>query len=99
MNQIILFILSTIGLTWILVKSPLFMAWREFLSAKNKEHDEKNWIYWFLANIHSCVGCMGFWSGLINYYALIYVPVISYAFAGSFCSLFFISLLKMIEKR
>jgi len=96
--NLILFILSTAGLTWILVLSKIFRPLREFITRKNSQ--KKSYLGEFLDGVFNCEGCMGFYSGTVVYVLQYYnIEFMLYAFAGSFCSLLFISIIKLINNR
>lgn len=115
MENLILFILSTSGLTWILVKSKLFKPLREYftlnynnqinnieLKGFNSYRGVKLYMSYFLNSIFNCEGCMGFWSGLFSYliiYGNISIKILPYSFAGSIISLILIGLLLFINRK
>lgn len=93
-----LFILASAGLTWILVKSTAFKPLREAISRKQKM--KPNFILRFFDGLLDCEACTGFWSGIAMYVLQYYkIEIALYAFAGSFCSLFLISMLKIFKSR
>ena len=99
MKDFMIFILATAGLVWILNKSKLFKSWREYLSRKNKEKLEKNYLWWFLDSIHLCSGCMGFWAGIIVYVIQKNkVDFLLYMLLAAISSVFIISLWQKIER-
>lgn len=113
MEFMTIFILSTSGLTWILTKSKLFKSYREHLTRKLDFYNAaiinfrsitnsiKYGFYWMFDSLFSCSGCMGFWSGILNY-LLIYqkmdIKLIAFGFAGSVISLIMIQLYDFLRK-
>lgn len=96
--DLLLFIFATAGLTWILVLSSSFRPFREYITRKNKS--KKNVINSFLDGILNCEGCFGVWAGGVVYILQYYkIEIVLYCFAGSFCSLFLISLLKAVSRK
>jgi hypothetical protein len=82
----IIFILSTIGLTFIITQFYIFKNIREYISKHSK----------FYGKLFQCTACMGFWCGcLIKTLLLIYyhqfilfslIIILIYGFIGSFTS-------------
>ena len=115
MKDLILFIISTAGLSWILCRSKLFTPLRSFLTDSYKDKIEdisaegmslilgiKLYFYYFFSSIFSCEGCMGFWAGAVNYiliYKSLDINILSYGFAGSIVSLFIISLINLVARK
>ncbi len=96
MKELILFILATSGFTWTITLSKLFKPMREFFTSH-----KKIWGIGFLNNVTNCAGCMGFWSGMINYmliYRKLDIEIIAYGFAGTIISLLIIALYKFLSK-
>lgn len=86
MVNLILYILSCIGLSTILVESAIFEPFRAWLK---KDKDSKLKI--FVSKIFSCLQCMGFWTGLVC--GMFLMPfnvftILCCGFAGSFISPF-----------
>lgn len=96
MLELIIFILSTIGLTFIIILSYLFKDVRLFFNKRNK----------FIGKLFSCSQCAGFWSGIIIKYIQIFhnneildISIILYGFIGSFISYLSYLLIKpLIDK-
>jgi len=98
--DLIKFLLSTIGLTFILTQSKLFKPFREWCKRKNK----------LLGYLTSCSQCTGIYSGFIIYflYKITYIipiininlgELINYGFMGSFiCYLTFLLLKPLINE-
>jgi hypothetical protein len=110
-QNFILFILSTAGLTWVITRSKLLKAKRERVSfkanvyaliAKRTFLEESACLFYSKLNdFLNCYGCVGVWSGLINFtfiYALNF-PAPSYGFAGSIISLTIITALIKLERK
>ena len=87
MLELIKFLLSTVGLTFIIVHFYIFKWFREYWKERSK----------LLYKLFNCYGCVGFYSGLIVYflYKITYlIPIINinlgelinYGFMGSFVS-------------
>ena len=86
MLEFIEFVLSTLGLTFIITQSYIFNNIRIFILKKNK----------FLGKLFKCPACMGFWVGMlmkilifINYNGLTdtsIIIIIVYGFIGSMVS-------------
>ena len=96
--HLLLIILALVGLTWILVKSTLFKPIREFISKKNT--NKGNIFIRFLDSIMNCEGCMGFWAaGVVYVLDYFKIEIALYCFAGSFCSVFMMALLKMVNSK
>lgn len=100
MISLIVFILSSSGLSWIITRSKLFQSIREFFSKKSI-NNETNKFYWFISSILSCWGCFGFYSGLFCYPFLYPIDsvMILFGFIGSVSSLIIIDLIIFIEKK
>jgi hypothetical protein len=115
MEKLILFILATAGLSWILTKSKLFKPLREYLTGSYRDQIElvaneglnfirgiKLYVLYFFDSIFGCEGCMGFWSGILNYLLIaknIDLGIFVYGFTGSIASLIIIALFnKLIRK-
>lgn len=114
MQELLVFILSVSGLSWILTKGSVFMPLRVRVTFKSEAYillvkdpntnTVKNnfyrQIYWFLNSILNCHGCMALWSGLLCYgLHWIGLDVVVYGFAGVSASLLVISLIKFLDKR
>lgn len=110
MEQLALFILATAGLTWILVKSKLFKPLRErlttsyhfYIGKAGVLNSVKLYIFYFFDSIFNREGCMGFWSGLVNYWIItknIDLGMIVYGFAGSIVSLVSIALFNYFNRK
>ncbi len=113
MENLTTFILATAGLSWILCRSSLFKKLRESLTflydetqAKKRFNARVNIIkeklLWYLDSLFSCVGCMGFWAGVINYIILgnkLSLEIIVYSFIGSISSLLIVSLLGFLDRK
>lgn len=98
MINLLIFILSTAGLVWVMNKSKITRPLREAISLKYKT--SPNGLLWFLDSILECSGCMGVWAGLAVYTLQYYnIEIALYAFIGSFCSVFLISLLQAIDRK
>lgn len=71
----IIFILATLGLTFILTQSFLFKKFRIWLENKNKN----------LGKLINCTMCSGVYCSIIVYLLIMFkITIIVYAFAGSF---------------
>jgi hypothetical protein len=107
MVNLILFILSSIGLCHILVDSALFAPVRDWIKDKNIKQP-----WCFIDKIFSCYQCMGCWGGwFCGFFLLTYWPlnIIDYftnfavvfmaGFAGSFLSSFAANYLVYLSAR
>ncbi len=114
MIDLLVFILSTAGLSWIFTKSKIFKPLREKITLRKQIYEitKKSIItelannklnlklYTFLDNILNCHGCFGFWAGLICYLLmLLNLEIILYAFIGSISSLLLIGLFNFLERK
>lgn len=115
MEKITLFSFATAGLSWILVKSKLFTPLREFFTLSYNNHVNyvasngvsvfswmKLYFYYFLNGIFNCEGCMGFWSGIVNYlliYKTIELDILCYGFGGSIFSLLIIGVFNNMNRK
>lgn len=102
MMYFVLFILSTVGLSSILIESYIFQPFRDWLKNEKMIHKYKivKYLKAKLSKIFSCFQCMGFWAGLINGFVLIsFNPLIALCcgFAGSFISSFSASFMNYLE--
>jgi hypothetical protein len=99
MLDFIIFILSTIGLTFIVTQFYIFRWLRNFICKYNK----------FLGKLLHCTGCFGFWAAMLIktlmliYYnnlillSLIIIPI--YGFIGSFvCYLTYLLIKPLMDK-
>lgn len=105
MSDLILFCLCTSSLSWILVKSKLFLKARIYFTVKHAESKNpttcskyklvrsiKTNTLWYIDSAMNCVGCMGVYAGLVSY-LLIYLlnfDIIAFALSGSIVSLILI---------
>jgi len=93
----VIFLLSSIGLTFILVFFYIFKWLRDFMEKINPK---------FLGKLLSCPACMGFWSGLIikyiqiiTYHYTLDLSIILYGFISSFvCYLTYLLLKPLMDK-
>lgn len=100
MLNFILFVLSTIGLSSILVESVVFEPFRAWLKTTDKNHNLLIYFKPKLSKIFSCFQCMGFWTGLFCGLILVsFNPIIILCcgFAGSFLSPFSSTLINYLE--
>jgi hypothetical protein len=99
MIQLLEFIISTIGLTFIITQFYIFKNIREFINNKSK----------LFGKLFSCTACMGFWCGLfvktmlLLYYNTLYSNsifiILIYGFIGSIVSYTFYLIIKpLIDK-
>lgn len=85
MLELIIFILSTIGLTTIVTQSKLFKPFREY-SLK-------------YTTLFKCTLCFGFWSGLIIYFLPKSLEFIKYGLISSIvCYLFYLLTAELVKK-
>jgi len=84
MTELILFILATIGLTFIISLHYIFKRIRNFLEIKSPK---------YLGKMINCTACVGFWVGLIiriiqilSLGLVFNYDLILYGFVGSFVS-------------
>jgi len=95
----IIFILSTIGLTFIITQFYIFKWLRDYIT----EHSV------FFGKLFNCTACMGFWSGcliktllLIYYHQLIllsFIIIIIFGFIGSFvCYVTYLLIKPLMDK-
>jgi len=99
MFNLLLFILSTIGLTLIITQSYLFRPFREKMNNINTK----------LGKLFNCCQCMGFWCGMIiETLLLVYNQELSYlsliiillfGFIGSFVSYLTYLLMKPLTNK
>jgi len=97
MTQLILFILSTSGLTIILTRSKIFKPLREYVTLHNK-----NKIMAIIDPILSCSLCCGFWCSVIVYYLEfknIDIQLVLYTFAGAVMSNLIISTIQYLDRK
>ena len=102
MVNLIVFILSTASISWIVVKSKLFLRLRMYITIKHalsKDPKEASKIkiirtiktktLWYIDNIINCMGCCGVYSGFLSYLLLnhISIEIIAYSLSGSVISL------------
>jgi Protein of unknown function (DUF1360) len=113
MEKVILFILATSGLSWILCKSKLFKAMREYFSevAESIEVEKsfnkkifpgKETLIWTITSLFSCVGCFGFWTAQFNYVLIfkqVDIEMIAFGFIGSITSLLIVSYISFLERK
>jgi len=114
MQELLVFILSVSGLSWIVTKSKVFKPLRESVSFKRKIYQlepkaveinslmsrMKLSFFLTLEQLLNCYGCFGFWAGIVCYELQKYnVNILLYAFAGSISSLIIIELIKLLEKK
>lgn len=96
--QFLIFILSTVGLSWGITRSKLLFKFRGYISKCFKS--TPNLALWTLDSILNCWGCAGFWCGTICYFLLKYdCEVILYGLCGVSASLLIIGLLNLIERK
>jgi len=95
MLDFIIFILSTIGATFIIVFFYIFKWLRDFMKKISPN---------FLGKLFSCPACMGFWNGLlVRYIQTIHyeldINIILYGFIGSFvCYLTYLLIKPLMDK-
>ncbi len=113
MKDLIIFILSSSGLTWILCKSKLFKKMRESISLAYKESVKnmgsmtmlkffKYKFLWAINEIFNCPGCMGFWAGVVVYIIQneeVKRVILCYGFMGSIASLIIIQFYEYLNRR
>lgn len=115
MEKLILFTFATAGLSWILVKSKLFKPLREWLTMSYQKQIDvvskggflgvkgiKLYVLYFFNGIFNCEGCMGFWTGMVNYWLIaksVDLGILVYGFAGSIVSLLIIALFNYLSKK
>lgn len=99
MLNFIIFILSTIGLTFIITQFYIFKDIREFVSKHSI----------FFGKLFHCPACMGFWCGcliktllLIYYHQIIvlsFIIILIHGFIGSFiCYLTYLLIKPLMDK-
>lgn len=97
MEELIIFILSTAGLSWIVVKSKIFKSLREKISSIRI--NSPNFVLNYLDQVLNCSGCFGVWSGIISYmlvYQVVTIEAAAFACSGSIISMMSDKLLKHI---
>jgi len=102
MIQFLILLLSTVGLTWIVVFSKLFKRLREIFTIGRMLYEPKSGkptfkyrVYWFFETLTSCHGCFGFWAGASCYVIqLLGLEIILFGFIGTSISLLFFNLIK-----
>ncbi len=97
MTQLLLFILSTAGLTIILTRSKIFKPVREYITLRNKNVFMK-----YLDSILSCSLCCGFWCSIIVYYLQfknIDTQLVLYTFTGAIMSNLIISVIIYLDRK
>ena len=113
MENLIVFILATAGLSWIVCRSNLFKSIRESVSHtyglveverkfKKKKILIRGGFYYFLDSILGCVGCFAFWASQLNYIMIfkeISVDSIYCGFIGSITSLIIVNYSTYLGKK
>ena len=95
----ILFILSTCGLTYILTRSKVFKSTREGITRKRKA-SPKNFIVSFFDGMLGCYACTGFWAGGIIYgLQLLKIDFLLYMLTGSIVSLTAIEFILFLKRK
>ena len=97
MQDLLIFIFSVSGLSWIVTKSTILKPFREYITTKRIKYNFG--VLVFIDKLLNCYGCFGFWSGIICYELQKYHCDIIYAFAGSMVSLLLIGLFNFLEKK
>lgn len=95
MEELIIFILSTAGLTHIVTKSKLFIPIRESVTGLRQKYT--NFITKYIDNVLNCPECFGLYSGFISYMAVfntVEMSMIAYGFSGVMISIFSTKILK-----
>jgi len=112
MEKLMLFFFSTAGLTWILNRSKLFKPLRESLTYRVETMDTMHKfhvkaplymriLFPFFESIFGCAGCMGFWSGLLNYVLIFVINIqfLSYGFSGAIISLIIVQYSSFLDRK
>jgi len=112
MKELLIFILSSAGLSWIVTRSKVFKGTREKISFKKQVYEiavvDKNTflrnlkmnIFLFLENVTNCFGCFGFWAGIICYLLQkCNCEILLFAFIGAIASLLLIGLFNFLDKK
>lgn len=93
-----LFILATVGFVLIVNKSKLFKPIREGATLIHKK--KKNLFYWWVDSVMNCSTCLSPYAGalmyLIQYFDL---EIVLYMFAVVTCTVMFMDVLQMIERK
>lgn len=112
MQSLLIFMLSSAGLSWIVTRSSICKPLRERISFKKQVYEvavvDKNSflrnlkmnIFSFLEGVTNCFGCMGFWSGIICFLLQkCNCDIALFAFSGSMVSLLLVGLFNFLDKK
>jgi hypothetical protein len=86
--DLVLFLLSTVGLAVGFTRSTLIKPIREKVSRLNQlanSIDKKDYFVWYINELLNCVYCASIWTGVFMYLSIYYFNMswIAYPFAGS----------------
>ncbi len=96
MLKLLIFTLSTAGLSFAVTRTYLFKGMREYISDKAQIKNTKVWL--LLESLVTCSFCVGFWAGIMMYF-LIYIisaEALYFPFMGAMVSLLIVELSKKI---
>ncbi len=97
--QFLLFILATIGVILITNKSKLFKPLRERVTRLRTKHKD-NKFYWWLDSILNCSTCISPYAGALMYVVQYFdLEILLYMFAVVTCTVLFMDVLQMIERK
>lgn len=112
MQSFLILLLSIAGLSWILVKSPLFKPFREYISREHifykkcvdNPHSLRftiNYkIYWFIDSLLNCMFCIGFWSAIVCYLLnKIHLEIVLFALSGTMVSGIIIGFINFLNRK
>lgn len=114
MENLLIFILSVSGFSWIVTRSKIFKPLREKVSHKKNiyeiavkstmmkcvNNNFKLKAFTFMDGLMECWGCFGFWAGIACYLIQLYgINIILYAFVGSISSLLVIGLINFLDRK
>jgi hypothetical protein len=108
MEQLVKFIFGSAGLAWILCESLIFKKLREKITDLHNKHGVGEGgnrllarILWLPRQLFKCPACMGFWTGILNYF-LIYVwklDVVAYPLIATICCYILVAFGKHLERK
>ena len=86
MKDLLIFIMATVGFTFIVTKSSLFKPLRERVTKLHKKYSGIK-LLWGINELMNCNKCLGFWSGVVVFSLQYYrIDIALYGLSGCFVS-------------